>query len=76
MCIRDRVDVVPVLSASSIFPLILAFVLLAAVPVPTPAKDKLTYGEGLIVNIPLPQQEVAQVVEDIAQNGVIRGTKE
>jgi hypothetical protein len=70
------VDVAPDLSAGSIFPLILAFVLLAAVPLPTPAKDKLTYGEGLIVNIPLPQQEVAQVVEDIAQNGVIRGTKE
>jgi len=70
------VDVAPVLSASSIFSLILAFVLLAAVPVPTPAKDKLTYGEGLIVNIPLPPAEVAQVVDDIAQNGVIRGTKE
>jgi len=39
-------------------------------------KDKLSYGEGLIVNIPLPESEVAQVVEDIAQNGVIRGTKE
>jgi hypothetical protein len=39
-------------------------------------KDKLSYGEGLIVNIPLAESEVAQVVEDIAQNGVIRGTKE
>jgi hypothetical protein len=36
----------------------------------------LPYGEGLIVNIPLPENEVAQVVEDVAQNGVIRGTKE
>src|SRR6202011_5272307 len=34
------------------------------------------YGEGLIVNVPLPENEVQQVVEDIAQNGVIRGTKE
>src|ERR1700686_1557130 len=39
-------------------------------------KDKLSYGEGLIVNIPLAESEVAQVGEDIAQNGVIRGTKE
>ena len=39
-------------------------------------KDKLPYGEGLIVNIPLVESEVEQVVEDVAQNGVIRGTKE
>ena len=31
---------------------------------------------GLIVNIPLPEPEVAQVVEDVAQNTIIRGTKE
>jgi hypothetical protein len=39
-------------------------------------KDKLSYGEGLIVNLPLPESEVAQVVEDITQNGLIRGSKE
>ncbi len=39
-------------------------------------KEKLTYGEGLIVNIPLPEAEVEQVVEEVAQNGMIRGTKE
>jgi hypothetical protein len=39
-------------------------------------KDKLPYGEGLIVNIPLPENEVEQVVADVAQNGIIRGTKE
>lgn len=39
-------------------------------------KDKVSYGEGLIVNIPLPESEVEQVVEDVAQSGVIRGTKE
>ena len=39
-------------------------------------KEKLSYGEGLIVNIPLPEAEVEQVVEDVAQNGMIRGTKE
>jgi polyhydroxyalkanoate synthesis regulator phasin len=40
------------------------------------AKDKLSYGEGLIVNIPFPEAEVAQVVQEVAQNGIIRGTKE
>lgn len=39
-------------------------------------KDKISYGEGLIVNVPLPESEVEQVVEDVAQNGVIRGTRE
>jgi len=39
-------------------------------------KDVLQYGEGLIVNIPLPEPEVAQVVADVAQNTIIHGTKE
>jgi hypothetical protein len=39
-------------------------------------KEKLSYGEGLIVNIPMPESEVAQVVQDVTDNGVIRGTKE
>lgn len=39
-------------------------------------KDALHYGAGLIVNIPLPEPEVAQVVEDVSQNTIIRGTKE
>jgi hypothetical protein len=39
-------------------------------------KDVLQYGEGLIVNIPLPEPEVAQVVDDVAQNTIIHGTKE
>jgi hypothetical protein len=39
-------------------------------------KDKTTYGEGLIVNVPMPQNEVARAVEDVVQNGVIRGTQE
>jgi polyhydroxyalkanoate synthesis regulator phasin len=48
----------------------------AAIPFQGREKDALTYGEGLIVNIPLPEPEVAQVVEDVAQNTIIRGTKE
>src|SRR5713226_4776598 len=39
-------------------------------------KDVLQYGEGLIVNIPPPEPEVAQVVADVAQNTIIHGTKE
>lgn len=39
-------------------------------------KDVLQYGAGLIVNIPLPEPEVAQAVEDVSQNTIIRGTKE
>lgn len=48
----------------------------AALPLAGREKEKLSYGEGLIVNIPLPESEVQQVVEDVAQNGIIRGTKE
>jgi hypothetical protein len=52
------------------------FLLLAAIPSPGREKDVLQYGAGLIVNIPLPEPEVRQVVEDVAQNTIIRGTKE
>ncbi len=55
-----------------------AFLLLtvAAIPSHGREKDVLAYGEGLIVNIPLPEPEVAQVVEEVSQNTIIRGTKE
>lgn len=39
-------------------------------------KDAAQYGAGLILNVPFPENEVAQVVQDVAQNGIIRGTKE
>jgi hypothetical protein len=39
-------------------------------------KDVIHYGSGLIVNVPLPEPEVAQAVQDVAQNTIIRGTKE
>jgi polyhydroxyalkanoate synthesis regulator phasin len=56
----------------------LLLLLLAAAAIPAHGRDKnvLAYGEGLIVNIPLPEPEVAQVVQDVAQNTIIRGTKE
>src|SRR5580658_10999779 len=57
--------------------LFLALLLFApALPLAGREKDKLHYGEGLIVNIPVPETEVEQVVEEIVQNGIIRGTKE
>ena len=39
-------------------------------------KDATQYGTGLIVNLPFPENEVSQVVQDVIQNGLIRGTKE
>jgi hypothetical protein len=55
--------------------LICAF--LASTP-PSAARDKagVQYGAGLIINVPFPEDQVAQVVQDVAQNGIIRGTKE
>ena len=57
-------------------PLALLLVLAAALPSAARKKDQIAWGEGLIVNIPLPEPEVARVVADIAANGIIRGTKE
>jgi hypothetical protein len=56
--------------------LLLLLVIGAAVPAHSRDKKVLQYGAGLIVNIPLPEPEVEQVIEDIAQNTIIRGTKE
>jgi hypothetical protein len=49
---------------------------MAVAPLAARNKEKLPYGEGLIVNIPMPENQVEQVVEDVSGNGVIRGTKE
>ncbi len=52
-------------------------VLLSAVfPATGREKNKMVWGEGLLVEIPQPESEVEPVVEDVAQNGIIRGTKE
>lgn len=39
-------------------------------------KPKIEYGTGLVMTITLPEPEVTSVVEEIAGNGIIRGTKE
>jgi hypothetical protein len=39
-------------------------------------KDATQYGMGFIVNLPFPEAEVSHVVQEIVQNGIIRGTKE
>jgi hypothetical protein len=56
--------------------LVLAFL---AISLPLPAakeKGGIQYGMGVIVNVPFPESQVSQVVEDVAENGIIRGTKE
>ena len=56
--------------------ILLLGVCLAAMPVIGRDKNQGQYGMGLIINVPLPEAEVSQVVADVAQNGIIRGTKE
>jgi hypothetical protein len=65
----------PGYSTPALFAL-LPLILLAALPLAGRGKDKLSYGEGLIINVPFPVSEVEQVVQDVTQNGIIRGTKE
>jgi len=50
--------------------------LLAALPLFSREKDVTQYGMGLIVNVPFPESEVGQVVQEVIQSGIIRGTKE
>lgn len=50
--------------------------LLVALPLAAREKDATTYGMGLIVNVPFPEAEVERVVEEVVQNGLIRGSKE
>jgi hypothetical protein len=49
---------------------LLFFLLLSTTAIPSHGREKdvLQYGEGLIVNIPEPEPEVAHVVEEVAQN--------
>jgi hypothetical protein len=57
--------------------LTIAVLLFAAPPaLQSRVKDKVSYGDGLIINVPFPESEVEQVVQEVTQNGIIRGTKE
>jgi hypothetical protein len=56
--------------------LILTPLLLVALSAAAREKDATQYGMGLIVNIPFAENEVTQVVQDVVQNGIIRGSKE
>lgn len=60
--------------ATDLFILLLVFATIPAFAIRK--KDHVAYGEGLIINIPLPELEVSRVVADIAADGIIRGTKE
>ena len=55
---------------------ILLSVLVPSLPAKGRDKEKLSYGEGLIVNVPFAEADVEQVVQDIVQNGIIHGSKE
>lgn len=53
-------------------------VLFTAIQLPARERDKdaLQWGAGLIVNVPFSESEVTQVVQDVIQDGIVRGTKE
>jgi hypothetical protein len=55
---------------------ILLVLALAASPLCPREKDTLQYGAGLIVNVPMAEDEVVKAVQEVVQNGIIRGTKE
>jgi hypothetical protein len=47
-----------------------------ALPLPAREKDPIQYGMGLVITVPFPESEVTQVLQDLVQNGIIRGSKE
>jgi hypothetical protein len=50
--------------------------LFAAAPLAAGGKRDIQYGSGLVMNLPFPESEVTHAVQDVVQNGIIRGTKE
>jgi hypothetical protein len=55
---------------------LILLIALAALPLPAREKDAIQYGMGILVNVPFPESEVVQAVQDVVQNGIIRGSKE
>lgn len=60
----------------SIRAFIMALLCAAALPTAARERDRIDYGMGLITNVPFADDEVAQVIKEVAENGIIRGTKE
>jgi hypothetical protein len=56
--------------------LIVLALCMPSLAVPRKEKDSGQYGAGLTVNVPYSETEVVKVVQDVVQNGIIRGTKE
>jgi hypothetical protein len=56
--------------------LVLIIIPITAAALPAKEKDAAQYGAGLIANVPFPEGEVTPIIQDIVQNGIIRGTKE
>jgi len=56
--------------------LVAIVVCMAVLPALAREKDTTQYGAGLIVNVPFPETDVTQVVKEVIQNGIIRGSKE
>jgi hypothetical protein len=73
--LRGRIDDARTILSAAWLPLLL-LLLLAAPPLSAREKNKIAYGEGLTINVPFPEFEVEQVVKDVADSGIIRGTKE
>jgi hypothetical protein len=64
------------LSGNHMTALLLLMILGCALPALARDKNKMVYGEGLLVEIPQPISEVEPVVEEIAGDGIIHGSKE
>ena len=54
----------------------LSLVLLVAPRLTGKDRNAVQYGAGLIVNVPTPEAELRKAVEEVASNGIIRGSKE
>jgi hypothetical protein len=63
-----RIAMVVIVSVVALF--------IAALRLSAREKDGIQYGAGLIISVPFPESEVSQVLQDVVQNGIIRGTKE
>ena len=63
-------------NATDLFFIPILLCVLTALPMTAQEKDKSNYGEGLVVSIPLSENEVEKIVAEVTQSGVIRGTRE